>query len=102
MIQLSWPDSDGVREGIREPRGRTNRPFGVNLVLGWPQDERLELALEAGVRIVSLFWGDPSPYAGRVHDAGGLVLCAVGSAAGARSAGGGGAGAGVAPGGGGG
>jgi len=84
MIQLSWLDSDGAREVIRETRRRTDRPFGVNLVLEWPQDERLELSLEEGVRIVSLFWGDPSPYAGRVHDAGGLVLCAVGSAAEAR------------------
>lgn len=84
MIQLSWLEPDRARDVIRETRRLTDRPFGVNLVLEWPQDERLELALEEGVRIVSLFWGDPSAYAGRVHDAGGTVFCTVGSAAEAR------------------
>jgi len=84
MIQLSWLDSDGAREVIRETRRLTDRPFGVNLVLEWPQDERLELSLEEGVRIVSLFWGDPSPYIARAHEAGGTALCTVGSAAEAR------------------
>ena len=84
MIQLSWLDPDGVREVIRETRRLTDRPFGVNLVLEWPQDERLELSLEEGVRIVSLFWGDPAPYVARAHQAGGTALCTVGSAAEAR------------------
>lgn len=86
MIQLSWLEPDAARAVIRETRRLTVKPVGVNLVLEWPQDERLELALEEGVRIVSLFWGDPSPYAGRVHDAGGLVVCAVGTVAEARDA----------------
>jgi len=33
---------------------------------------------------VSLFWGDPAPYVGGIHEAGGLALCTVGSAAEAR------------------
>ena len=84
LIQLSWLELERAREVIRETRRLTERPFGVNLVLEWPQDERLELSLEEGVRIVSFFWGDPAPYVGRIHDAGGLVLCTVASATEAR------------------
>jgi len=81
MLQLSWFGLDEARAAIRETRRLTGRPFGVNLVLEWPQEERLELALEEGVPVVSLFWGDPAPSVGPVHEAGGLVLFTVGSAA---------------------
>jgi NAD(P)H-dependent flavin oxidoreductase YrpB (nitropropane dioxygenase family) len=36
--------------------------------------------LEGGLRIVSLFWGDPTSYVDGVHQAGGIVLHTVGSA----------------------
>jgi nitronate monooxygenase len=51
-----------------------------NFVNAWDQHARLEYALEAGLRIVSLSFGDPAGYVERVHDAGGLVLHSVGSA----------------------
>ena len=86
MLQLSWFGLDQARAAIRETRRLTDRPFGVNLVLEWPQEERLALALEEGVRVVSLFWGDPAPHVGPVHEAGGLVFYTVGSAAEARRA----------------
>src|SRR5207253_8739401 len=62
------------------------RPFGGNLVLEWDQHERLDAMLDAGLRIVSLFWGDPGPYVDRVHQAGGVVLHTVGSAEEAKRA----------------
>src|SRR6476646_1179005 len=49
-----------VRQHIRETRALTSKPFGVNLNLEFPQDERLEAALEEGVRVISLFWRDPA------------------------------------------
>jgi nitronate monooxygenase len=64
----------------------TDRPFGINLVLEWPQHERLRAALEAGARFVSLTWGDPTPYLRPVHHVGGLVALTVGSAKEAREA----------------
>jgi NAD(P)H-dependent flavin oxidoreductase YrpB (nitropropane dioxygenase family) len=64
----------------------TDRPFGVNMVLEWPMEERLRRCLDAGVRIVSFFWGDPGPLVGIAHDAGAIVLLTVGDAAGARRA----------------
>ncbi len=82
MLALTW-ESD-VAGGVREAAASTSRPFGGNFVLAWDQHRRVEKALEAGLRIVSLTWGDPEPYVERVHAAGGLVLHTVGSAEEAR------------------
>ena len=71
---------------VRETAALTDRPFCGNLVLTSDQHGRLDEALEAGLRIVSLFLGDPAGYVEQVHDANGLVLCTVGSAEEARRA----------------
>ena len=82
MLALTWvSDVAGVVQHTGE---LTGRPFGGNVVLEWDQHRRLDAALEAGLRIVSLTWGDPAPYVERVHAAGGLVLHTVGSAEEAR------------------
>ncbi|HEY4752217.1 MAG TPA: nitronate monooxygenase, partial [Candidatus Limnocylindrales bacterium] len=69
---------------VRNLRALTDRPFGVNLVLEWPQAERVQACLDAGARIFSFFWGDPSPHIKTIHAAGGLVLATIGSAGEAR------------------
>ena len=46
----------------------------------------LDQPLEAGMRIVSLFCGDPASYVEQVHDANGVVLQTIGSAEEARRA----------------
>jgi nitronate monooxygenase len=51
--------------------------FGVNVTLIVDQTRRLEAALEAGCRIVSLWHGDPAPYARRAKDAGATVFWTV-------------------------
>src|SRR3984885_9978224 len=84
MVTLTWSDPAG--DVVRETAALTDRPFCGNLVLTSDQHRRLDEALEAGLRIVSLFLGDPAGYVERVHDAGGLVLCTVGSAEEARQA----------------
>jgi NAD(P)H-dependent flavin oxidoreductase YrpB (nitropropane dioxygenase family) len=86
MLSVTGRDRETILWMLREIRTRTDRAFGVNLVLAWPMLDRLQACLEEGVRIVSLHWGDPSPYIPLVHAAGGLVLHAVGSAAEAREA----------------
>ena len=78
LLPLTW-SGDPARM-IRETQELTSRPFGGNLVLEWDQHDRLDAMLEAGLRIVSLFWGDPAPHVDRVHEAGGIVLQTVGSA----------------------
>jgi nitronate monooxygenase len=84
MVTLTWSTPAG--DVVRETAALTDRPFCGNLVLTADQHHRLDEALEAGLRMVSLFLGDPAGYVQQVHDAKGLVLCTVGSAEEARRA----------------
>jgi nitronate monooxygenase len=84
MLALTWSTPAG--DVVRKTAELTNRPFGGNLVLASDQHRRLDEMLESGLRIVSLFWGDPGTYVEPVHDAGGIVLHTVASAEEARRA----------------
>jgi nitronate monooxygenase len=84
MVTLTW--SDPVADTVRATAALTDRPFGGNLVLTTDQHRRLDQALEAGLRIVSLFFGDPAGYVEPVHAADGIVLATVSSADEARRA----------------
>jgi len=84
MLAQGGAEPDHLRRIVAETQGLTGHPFGVNLNLRRPQGERVAAALEAGVRVVSLFWGDPSPHVAAVHAAGALVTSTAGSAAEAR------------------
>ena len=82
-ITLTW--SADVGATVRATAALTARPFAGNLVLTEDQHRRLNEALEAGLRIVSLFWGDPTSYVKQVHDADGMVqVTGAGLAAGQR------------------
>jgi NAD(P)H-dependent flavin oxidoreductase YrpB (nitropropane dioxygenase family) len=86
MLALTWTPPGSVRESIRATRALTDRPFGVNLVLEWAQEERVQACAEESVAAVSTFWGDPRPYVDRIHAGGALHLHTVGSAEEARRA----------------
>ena len=86
MISLTWSDPAEIDAIVRDMRARTGRPFGVNLILDWPQEERVRQLIDLGIRIVSFFWGDPTPHVETIHRAGGLVMHTVGDAAEARRA----------------
>jgi NAD(P)H-dependent flavin oxidoreductase YrpB (nitropropane dioxygenase family) len=79
-------DLDTVRRQIPETRAFTRRAFGVNLVLEFPQEERLAVCLEEEVPVISFFWRDPSALVPRAKAGGAIVLHAVGSVAEARRA----------------
>jgi nitronate monooxygenase len=83
-LGLSWSDDAG--EVVRATAALTDRPFAGNFVLNSDQRRRVDQALSAGLRVVSLIWGDPGSYVDLVHDAGGLVMHTVGSAEEARRA----------------
>ncbi len=83
-VALWWADDAGAV--VRETAALTDRPFAGNFVLESDQHRRVGQALEAGLRIVSLMWGDPASYVDAVHDGGGLLLQTVGSAEEARRA----------------
>ena len=84
MLALTWSTPAG--DPVRETTALTDRPFGGNLILNSDQHRRLDEALEAGLRIVSLMWGDPGGYVEQVHDADAILLQTVGSADEARRA----------------
>src|SRR5258706_6662586 len=85
MLVLTAADLDTVRQQVRETRALTRQPFGVNLNLRKPQDERVDICLEEGVRVISFFWCDPTrELIERVHAAKATVLHTIDSAASAR------------------
>ena len=84
MISLTWSESDEIDAIVAEQRSLSDRPFGVNLILEWPQEERLRHLVDLGVPIVSLFWGDPAPLVPIAHAGGALVMHTVASAEEAR------------------
>jgi NAD(P)H-dependent flavin oxidoreductase YrpB (nitropropane dioxygenase family) len=80
MLALSRADIDTMRGRIRETRALTSRPFGVNLILEFPQEERLAACLDEGIAIISFFWRDPASLVPRAKAGGAIVLHTVGSA----------------------
>ena len=77
---------EAARRQIRETRALTARPFGVNRILEFPQEERLAVCLEELVPIISFFWRDPASLVPRAKAAGAIVMHTVGSAADAKRA----------------
>src|SRR5215213_7929933 len=56
-LGASWTEPAALREQIRSIGRTTDRPFCVNLVLDFDQDERLEVAVEERVLWVSCSFG---------------------------------------------
>jgi NAD(P)H-dependent flavin oxidoreductase YrpB (nitropropane dioxygenase family) len=74
------------REEIQRIRTLTDKPFGVNVLLHFPIEDQVAVCLDERVPVLSLFWGDPTPYVKRAHAAGVKVFHQVGSVSGARRA----------------
>lgn len=79
---------EGLRALIHETRALTSRPFSVNLWVHLlpPVPAFFDVCLEERVPSVTLSFGDPTPYAGRAHDAGVLVVAQVQTVAAAKQA----------------
>jgi NAD(P)H-dependent flavin oxidoreductase YrpB (nitropropane dioxygenase family) len=86
MLPLGWNSPDSIRAEIRATKALTDRPFGVNLVLTQPQEDRLVVCLAEGVPIVSFFWGQAGRLIAVAHRGGAKVLHTVASAEAARIA----------------
>src|SRR5215475_15328811 len=79
ILQAQFCPPPIFREEIRRVRALTVKPFGVNLLLHFPVEEQVAVCLEERVPVLSLFWGDPTPYVARAHTAGVQVFHQVGS-----------------------
>jgi len=78
-----------LRRKIRALRRRTDRPFGVNVVVSTvrmprPVAEMVAVCVEERIDVLSLFGGDPAPYVAQAHAAGIKVFEQVGSVEAAR------------------
>jgi nitronate monooxygenase len=68
-----------LRDQIRYLRTLTERPFGVNFVLHFPDRAGIQVCVYEQVAALSFFWGDPSEFVPGAHSAGVAVLHQVGS-----------------------
>ena len=87
IIPITWTRTDVLERTLAAMQSRTAAPFAANIVIPLMeemQEANLDLALEAGVPVISTFYGDPAPLIGRIHDAGALSMHTVGSAEEAR------------------
>jgi nitronate monooxygenase len=85
-LGASWTELEVLRERIRSIGRMTDRPFCVNLVLDFEQEERLEVAVEEDAPVVSFSFGLRPELIARARAAGARVLVQVGSGEAARAA----------------
>lgn len=86
MLPLWRADVATLKKVIGDTRVLTPAPFGINLNLEFPQEERLEAAIDEGVRVVSFFWKDAGTLVRRAKSRGAIVLQTVASADDAKRA----------------
>ena len=87
-----------LQRRIARVRELTDRPFGVNVIIADFEDpqspdedralvrEQIEVAVEARVALIVLFWGPPAPFVEGAHRNGVKVFIQVGSLAEAEAA----------------
>lgn len=80
-LAASWTPLDELRQEVRWIRAASLEPFCVNLVLAFEQRERLDIALEEGVPVISFSWGIDPALIAQAKAAGAFVLVQVGDSA---------------------
>src|SRR6478736_574839 len=69
---------DVLREHIRKCKGATNKPFGVNVPLMYPEiDKHMEVIISEGVKIVFTSAGNPSAWTSTLKENGITVVHVV-------------------------
>jgi nitronate monooxygenase len=79
MLALSWKSFEETRQAIRKTKSLTEKPFGVNIVLGFAPEERVKICIEEKVPVVSFFWGDSTKFIQQLKYESILVCQTVGS-----------------------
>jgi len=63
ITAATLPDPEALRAEIRLVKAATSKPFGVNFAMGYRKLEAyIDVALEEGVRIVTITGRNPEPY----------------------------------------
>jgi enoyl-[acyl-carrier protein] reductase II len=85
LIGAGTMDVELLREHIQKIKQATDRPWGINLPLMYPQiGSLIDMIIEEGCRIVFTSAGNPKTYTRRFHDAGMKVAHVVSSSKFAR------------------
>ncbi len=75
-------NAKSIHEAVADVRERTDRPFGINFLLFWMDDEAFEAALKARPPLIAFAWPWPDqdirPYFDRVHESGLKVMSMAG------------------------
>ena len=75
LVGAGGMDVDMLRENIRICKSKTDKPFGVNLMLMHPQAaDMAQVILEEGVKIVTTGAGSPSKYIDAWKESGMMVI----------------------------
>ncbi|HLN65622.1 MAG TPA: nitronate monooxygenase [Symbiobacteriaceae bacterium] len=63
ITAATLPDAEALRAEIRKTRTLTQKPFAVNFAMGYRTlEEYIDVALDEGVRHVTITGGNPEPY----------------------------------------
>lgn len=82
LIAAGGAPVEWIREQIRECKKRTDKPFGVNIMLMHPEvDEIAKVMVEEGVQVVTTGAGNPGKYMTMWKEAGIKVIPVVASVA---------------------
>ncbi|MFO7737148.1 MAG: nitronate monooxygenase [Desulfatiglandaceae bacterium] len=84
--------AEGIRQRIRQLKSLTDRPFAVNITVGFTEKERrhskrlVDVVLEEGLSVAIVSVGSPDVYTDALKEAGVKVLHAISTEAHARQA----------------
>ena len=79
MLGVSWDSLETIESHIKRVSELTDKHIAMNFCLQMDQRERITFALKNGVKIISLFWGDPTPFVDEIKSHGAKLIVSVGS-----------------------
>lgn len=74
-----------LQKSVRNIKQLTKKPFGVNLNMDFPSIEHLDVCLEEGVEVISLFWKTPGEFLAHAQSGGAKVIYSAGDATDAKA-----------------
>lgn len=77
VLPIWFLPPDAARGLIGQTRSLTREPFAVNLRADLVQVDHVSAAIDEGVSIIHLFWGDPEPSMAPIRAAGARMMATV-------------------------
>jgi len=86
ILPVWFLGANEVADQVSATRTLTDRAFAVNIRADLQQLDHIQAAIDAGVSIIHLFWGDPAASMAPIRAAGARMLCTIGDPDAARAA----------------